>query len=546
MPWFRPYLVSASNLLAAICLVLGGATSAVAQDPSSKPKVVLILDSSRSMWGQIDGVNKVVSARNVVSEIAKQTEGRVELGLVSFGHRQSSGCSDIELLLDPADRKADEIIETVNSIKPKGSTPIAESLIRAARAARYKEQPASLILIADGLDNCEADPCQTASQLEEAGKDLTIHAVAFDAKRKDELAALSCVADNTGGTFASAVNEGELAEGIRAAFEAAMKPPVPKIAAVAAEASQQAMPRSDPLTTGSVDEAPDGTAQTQPAQDAKPPETPPITAPTTVQPAQTAAVETVPVTLSARTVEGGAIIKSGLVWWIYKNGKTKDGKYQLLDTYREGTPTTALPPGSYRIAAAYGKVNLIKDIEVESGRAVQETFVLNAGGLRLNAVTLNGTQIPPNSVRYDIYSDETEADQFGNRKLILRDAKPGVVLRLNAGAYQIVSTYGDANATVRADVTVEPGRLTDATINHSAAKVTFKLVTQPGGEALANTQWNILTPAGDVVKKSAGALPTHILAAGNYTVLAKHRGKDFTRDFLIEPGEVKQVEVVIQ
>jgi len=266
----------------------------------------------------------------------------------------------------------------------------------------------------------------------------------------------------------------------------------------------------------------------------------------TAQPATEPSGVSVPVTLSARTVEGGAIIKSGLVWWIYKNDKTKEGNYPLVDTYRDATPTAALPPGAYRIAATYGKVNLIRDITVERGRALQEIFILNAGGLRLGAVTVSGTAIPPNSVRYDLFADETETDQFGNRKLVLRDARPGLVIRLNAGAYHVVSTYGDANAVVRADVTVEPGKLTDATINHSAGKVTLKLVNQPGGEALANTQWNILTPSGDVVKESAGALPSHILAPGSYTVLARYQGKDYTREFVVEPGESTQIEVVIQ
>ena len=58
----------------------------------------------------------------------------------------------------------------------------------------------------------------------------------------------------------------------------------------------------------------------------------------------------------------------------------------------------------------------------------------------------------------------------------MENAKPGLVIRLNAGAYHIVSLYGDANATVRADVTVEPGKITEATIKHTGAKTTFKLV----------------------------------------------------------------------
>ena len=39
-------------------------------------------------------------------------------------------------------------------------------------------------------------------------------------------------------------------------------------------------------------------------------------------------------------------------------------------------------------------------------------------------------------------------------RAILSEAKPGLVIRLNAGAYHIVSTYGQTNATVRADASL--------------------------------------------------------------------------------------------
>ena len=74
--------------------------------------------------------------------------------------------------------------------------------------------------------------------------------------------------------------------------------------------------------------------------------------------------------------------------------------------------------------------------------------------------------------------------------------KPGLVMRLNAGIYNVVGTYGDANAIARADVTVEAGKLTEATLTHAAAKVTFKLVARPGGDAIADTQWNVANAAG--------------------------------------------------
>jgi hypothetical protein len=99
---------------------------------------------------------------------------------------------------------------------------------------------------------------------------------------------------------------------------------------------------------------------------------------------------------------------------------------------------------------------------------------------------------------------------------------------------------------VRADVTVEPGKITEATIKHAAAAVTFKLVQSPGDEALADTKWSILTTTGDVVKENTGALPTHILAAGNYAVVASHNGESYTNKFNVVSGEKKQIEVIMQ
>jgi hypothetical protein len=306
--------------------------------------------------------------------------------------------------------------------------------------------------------------------------------------------------------------------------------------------------------------APESEAAATPAEDAPvnvvqsvpitPPESP------AEPPAEVAAVEPapppappvqpqrpVPVTFKALVSEQGPSLQAGLTWRVYAPQGAAQGGYKLVSTHREAMPTAALLPGEYLVNAAYGLSNLTRKIKVESGRSLEETFVLNTGGLKLNAVLLNGETVPTSAVRFDILSDEE--DQFGNRQMILHNAKPGVVTRLNAGAYRIESLYGDANAVVRADVTVEPGKITEATIKQTGAKTTFKLVQSLGGEALADTKWTILTSAGDVVKENAGALPTHILAPGSYAVVADHGGSSYTRKFSIESGEAKQVEVVV-
>ncbi len=167
--------------------------------------------------------------------------------------------------------------------------------------------------------------------------------------------------------------------------------------------------------------------------------------------------------------------------------------------------------------------------------------VLEAGGLEITAVGSNGEPLR-DQVSLSIYS--SEQDEYGQRKLILDNAPLGRIVRLNPGTYHIVSRYGDANAIVRADVRVKPGKLTEAKVTHRAAAVTLKLVNEPGGEALANTAWSILSPGGDVVKESFGAFPMHVLAAGNYAVIARHDGRTYNSDFSVEANENREVEVV--
>lgn len=251
------------------------------------------------------------------------------------------------------------------------------------------------------------------------------------------------------------------------------------------------------------------------------------------------------VTLVALLTQDGQRIESGVVWRVFQGDEDGAGaKRKLIATHREASPVLRLPPGDYTVNAAFGRAHLTRRISLKPGVHSIEPFVINAGGLRVAAMVNQGEAAAPNTVVYEIFSDER--DQFGNRTKIMSGAKPGVIVRLNSGIYHIVSTYGDANAHVSADVTVEAGKLTEAVVTHAAAKVTLKLVTRAGGEALADTQWSILDAEGEVIKESVGALPTHTLAPGKYTVTARSGGRVFRRDFSVAQGQVAEVEVVMQ
>lgn len=247
------------------------------------------------------------------------------------------------------------------------------------------------------------------------------------------------------------------------------------------------------------------------------------------------------VKLVALLTADGQEIDEGLVWRVYQNDAGDGEKSKLVSEKREASPSLKLQPGDYTVNAAFGRANLTRRLSLKPGTNTTEKFVLNAGGLRVTA-SLSGKPAPEGSVTYAIFADDRE--QFSERTAVMTNAKPGLIIRLNAGIYHIVSTYGDANAKVVADVTVEAGKLTEAAVIHQAAKAAFKLVTRAGGEALPDTHWTIQTPNGELIKESVGALPTHTLAPGDYMVLAKAGGRIFQRAFSLKDGEVANVEVL--
>jgi hypothetical protein len=249
------------------------------------------------------------------------------------------------------------------------------------------------------------------------------------------------------------------------------------------------------------------------------------------------------VAVSAYLTETSAVIAQGLVWRVFRDNAGPGGKAALVSTVREASPTLRLEPGTYYINVAYGRANLTRKIALIADQALKERFVLNAGGLRVVPVLASGEPANSKLVSFDVESDER--DEYGQRTKIVSAVKAGVVLRLNAGLYSIVSTYGDANAVARADVTVEAGKLSEVTLTHHTATVSFKLVTRGGGEAVADTQWSVLNAQGDSVKESSGALPTHFLAPGSYAVRAKHAGRVYKHDFSVKAGDNTLVEVIM-
>jgi hypothetical protein len=246
------------------------------------------------------------------------------------------------------------------------------------------------------------------------------------------------------------------------------------------------------------------------------------------------------VTLAAQLDAEGPDITRGMVWRVFESGPDPTGKLRLVASAKGGNQSFDLAPGSYLIHASFGRAGATKRVTV-SPQAARENFVLDAGGLKMDAVIAGGRKIPGDKLRFSIYGEESPESE---RALILPNVSPNTVVRLNSGTYHVVSTYGNVNAVVRSDIKVDAGKLTEAVVEHHAAELTMKLVREPGGEAIADTAWSIQTTSGDTVRESVGAFASMVLSEGDYTVIAKNRDNIYQRDFTVEAGRNQDVEVI--
>ncbi|PHS38414.1 MAG: hypothetical protein COA91_07835 [Robiginitomaculum sp.] len=195
--------------LVSIMMVFSPAIAQNADREATNEDAILILDASGSMWGQIEGKAKIEIARGVLDELLDNMPTSTRLGLMAYGHSKKGDCSDIELLSELGANRAD-IKRAVKSISPKGKTPISASVKLAAETLKYTENKATVILISDGIETCNLDPCELGKQLEKDGVDFTAHVVGFDIVDKNTEAQLQCLASSTGGLYLSAANAGEL------------------------------------------------------------------------------------------------------------------------------------------------------------------------------------------------------------------------------------------------------------------------------------------------------------------------------------------------
>ncbi len=186
--------------------------------------IELILDASGSMNGKLtNGRTKISAARDAVAAFVQSLDENQQLSFRAYGHqspREKHDCHDTQLLVPFAklSENREKILSYTRKLNPRGYTPISFVL-----GLAIKDFPESftgekvIILISDGKETCEGDPCALATALKKAHPTLFIHTIGLGVNEvtRDQL---TCIAEQTGGRYFDASDAKTLAKYLSAAI----------------------------------------------------------------------------------------------------------------------------------------------------------------------------------------------------------------------------------------------------------------------------------------------------------------------------------------
>ena len=353
----------------ALCLFLIFSLSANAAD-----RTIIVLDASGSMWAQIDGKSRIEIAKETVRTVVGNLPPDREIGLMVYGHRDKGSCEDIELVVPPAAGTSAAIIAATNKISPKGKTPLSAAVKQAAEALKYTEEKATVILVTDGLETCNADPCALGAELEKAGVDFTAHVVGFGLSEA-EGKKVACLATNTGGQYIQASDAKSLTKALTTTvLKTETPPPPPKPAAVE--------------------------------------------------------FNFVP---SLVLSEGGPVVNddAGNVWEIYKI--KSDGTQGERVTTEYNRYKGKLEAGEYIVKALLGAASTEQKITIEATKASTPLFVLNAGTTIIHPRAAPGAEVTDAAAVLSKYPGGSTTN-YGNVKLIVPAGEQTVTVTIGNGS----------------------------------------------------------------------------------------------------------------
>ena len=445
-------------------------------------RAIIVLDASGSMWGQIDGKPKLEIARETLKKVLTTIPTDMELGLMAYGHRQKGSCEDIELVVPPAAGTAAAISAAADRMKFLGKTPLSQAVKKAAEDLKYTEEKATVILVTDGLETCNADPCALGRELEQSGVDFTAHVVGFGLT-EEEGKQVACLAENTGGKYLQASDAGALEDALKVTVAAPAPSPEPTPAPAPAAVEYNYIPKAVLADGG---------------------EAPPIDVYFEVFKADAAGNR-------GERVEGG-----------YNDYKAR------------------LDPGDYIMTAASGLVTTAEQkVAITADKASEPMFNLNAGVLFLRARPSPGAEIDGHAqIIVDDPGEGESAANYGQVKTVVRAGETTVTVKLGAGsvteAFQLA-----AGQTVDKDIIVGVGKaVANAVYSAGGEKVDSGDLSWRVFKAQKK-----LDGSREQVTYAFGPGSQFDLPAGDYVMDVDMQAAKAEQPFSVKVGELTEVDI---
>jgi Ca-activated chloride channel family protein len=147
---------------------------------TSLTRILFILDASNSMNSTWDKQTRLEGAKEVLLQAMEQFKEvpNIEIALRIYGHQtpitnDTQDCNDTKLEVPFSVGNIDVIKNKIRGLVAKGATPIARSLEAAAGDFPDTLARNVIILITDGLESCDNNPCVIAKKLREKGVKVT-------------------------------------------------------------------------------------------------------------------------------------------------------------------------------------------------------------------------------------------------------------------------------------------------------------------------------------------------------------------------------------
>ena len=141
-------------------------------------RILFVFDGSQSMYGRWQSGAKIDIAQRLIGKMLDSLDRindnqTFQLALRVYGHQKPvppQDCNDTKLEVPFAFGNIGKIKKKLREITPKGTTPIANSLLRSATDfPRCDNCRNVIILITDGVEACDGDPCAVSRQLQKKG-----------------------------------------------------------------------------------------------------------------------------------------------------------------------------------------------------------------------------------------------------------------------------------------------------------------------------------------------------------------------------------------